>query len=482
MKAIKYVLAGMLTMGLSATTMAQEVDYSVALKPIQQAFEVAPNNPNAAKDLIKQYTKEFKKDESALVALGNAYLSHGDLEQAEALANMITANKKMNGSDAYILLGDVALYRDSIGNAGPAAAQYQTAISVNPKNKKAYERYATVYRHINYDLAIKKLEEYKNIDPTYQVEAKAADLCYGEGQYQKAIEWYQKGDSNNYSESDFAKWAVSAYQIFKNDECLEIAKKGLNKFPGNKDLTRFALWGAVDGSHPEEGLKYANELFTKDGEKTSRDYAYLGYAQMAAKDYNNALTSLEKAFDMNSEDCKPLSKISEVYKNLGNEDKALEYMQKYLNSAKSPSLTDYSNLAQIYTAKGDKATGAQAKDFYNKAIDVYEGMATKIPSTTAIACYYASNIAVKNLKDNNKALTYYKRIVDFYEGKTVQGTSQQILLMALENLMYNENNNRNIEAAKGYASKILAIDPNNENAKIVANFNENGNNANGSNE
>ena len=38
MKAIKYVLAGMLTMGLSATTMAQEVDYSVALKPIQQAF------------------------------------------------------------------------------------------------------------------------------------------------------------------------------------------------------------------------------------------------------------------------------------------------------------------------------------------------------------------------------------------------------------------------------------------------------------
>lgn len=66
MKAIKYVLAGMLTMGLSATTMAQEVDYSVALKPIQQAFEAAPNNPNAAKDLIKQYTKEFKKTKAHL--------------------------------------------------------------------------------------------------------------------------------------------------------------------------------------------------------------------------------------------------------------------------------------------------------------------------------------------------------------------------------------------------------------------------------
>ena len=56
-------------LAMSTPAMAQDVDYAVALKPIVVAIEAAPNDPKAAKDLIKEYQKNFKKSEEAIVAL-----------------------------------------------------------------------------------------------------------------------------------------------------------------------------------------------------------------------------------------------------------------------------------------------------------------------------------------------------------------------------------------------------------------------------
>ena len=62
------------------------------------------------------------------------------------------------------MLGDIAALKDSIGNAGDAASQYQAAISLDPHNVAAYERYAKVYRHVNANTAIEKLEELQKGD------------------------------------------------------------------------------------------------------------------------------------------------------------------------------------------------------------------------------------------------------------------------------------------------------------------------------
>ena len=56
-------------------------------------------------------------------------------------------------------MGDIAALKDSIGNAGAAATQYQNAITVDPQNVTAYERYAKVFRHVNSKVAVQKLEE-----------------------------------------------------------------------------------------------------------------------------------------------------------------------------------------------------------------------------------------------------------------------------------------------------------------------------------
>ena len=71
MKAIKYLVAGLLVMGLAAPAMAQDVNYKDMLKPIETTLKAGNADPKAFAKEIKEYQKEFKKDPKALIALGN---------------------------------------------------------------------------------------------------------------------------------------------------------------------------------------------------------------------------------------------------------------------------------------------------------------------------------------------------------------------------------------------------------------------------
>ena len=109
----KYLLFGALVFSLSTPVFAQEQgnDYKAAVTTIIDKMEAEPNNPKAVKSLIKQYLKAFKKDEKALLALGNAYLSQRNYPEAKKVASLIINNKKLNGTCGYLLLGDIIMVR-----------------------------------------------------------------------------------------------------------------------------------------------------------------------------------------------------------------------------------------------------------------------------------------------------------------------------------------------------------------------------------
>lgn len=459
----------MLMMALSAPAMAQDVDYKTALEPIQKALE--SNSPEAA-ELAKKYQKTYKKDAKALVALGQTYFGDKKYDEAKAIGEAMINNKKFaNCGDAYILLGDVAVAQAQDGDAGPAATLYETAISVDPKNKTAYERYATVNRNAAPEEAIRMLQEYKKIDPTYQVEAKIADLYYNQNRFQDAIDWYKKGDAANYSFTDFSKWAYSNFFRAKYSDALVVAKQGLTKFNNNVDLTRAALYSSVETGDFANAVNYGKVLFDSTKAPTAMDYSYLGSAQLGVKDYQNAITSLNKALELEPKDLKPMGKISQAYMGLGDENKALEYSQKYLEKEENPGYSDYSNLADIYTKKGDNAKGAEKADWYNKAMGVWELMATKAPSIADIAYYMELQIADNQLKDKSKVRDLYQKIISTDEGKeNLSSNSKLILTAAYLNEAINYNNEKQPEKAKEFAEKVLKIDPNNATAKQIMSF------------
>ena len=94
MKAVKYLVAGLLVMGLAAPAMAQEVNYKDALKPIETTLKAGVSDAKAFDKELKEYQKVFKKDPKALVALGNALVIAKEYDKGNAVADAVIAKFK----------------------------------------------------------------------------------------------------------------------------------------------------------------------------------------------------------------------------------------------------------------------------------------------------------------------------------------------------------------------------------------------------
>ena len=60
MKAVKFLVAGLLVMGLSAPAMAQDVNYKDMLKPIETSLKAGNASTKDFEKDLKNYQKEFK--------------------------------------------------------------------------------------------------------------------------------------------------------------------------------------------------------------------------------------------------------------------------------------------------------------------------------------------------------------------------------------------------------------------------------------
>lgn len=186
MKAIKYLVSGLLMLSMSVAANAQVADYNTMLEPIMKELKANPNDKNAAKDLLKNYNKVFKKDPEALTALGNAYLTVKNYEMANHYADLAIAKKK-NYGNAYILKGDIQAMQD---DGGGAAMWYRQSVELDPKNPQGYMSYANVYRKIDPAESERMLNELKKNVPDFPIEAEAAHSFYSTGNYEKAMEYF----------------------------------------------------------------------------------------------------------------------------------------------------------------------------------------------------------------------------------------------------------------------------------------------------
>ena len=142
MKAIKYLFIAALTAGYSANALAQ--DGSKA--DIDAVKKIISSKPADLDKQMKPFFKANKKNAENLVAFGRAFYEAKDTANAKEYANLALQASKNKCAPAFILLGDIAAVAD---DGGGAAAQYEQAIYVDPKNPDAYYKYANVYRKIS---------------------------------------------------------------------------------------------------------------------------------------------------------------------------------------------------------------------------------------------------------------------------------------------------------------------------------------------
>ncbi|MCM1052233.1 MAG: tetratricopeptide repeat protein [Paenibacillus sp.] len=315
-------------------------------------------NKGEAEKLFKQALNTNKKDAALVAAVARAYANVDPVAYAKEVDKYIAQGMKLSKNkepQIYVLQGDLAKNDDK----GVAAGYYEQAIiyeeesgSVNPE---AYVKYSNLYNKVNSDFAIGKLVELNEKLPTSALaQSELAEKYYDNNQLTRAAEQYGKYMKNpNHFQGDEQRYSGLLYFGKKYPESLEVAQQVLAKDPDNVYMQRMVMLNKAaleDWAGAEEA---AQKLFAHTGATfTATDYTTHGEVLAHLNRPEEAVAAYETAYNINPEKNKQiLADISEMYNKLENDQKSVEYMQKFVDAGDA-TLNDYFILSNRYKNLG----------------------------------------------------------------------------------------------------------------------------------
>jgi len=457
-KAVKYLVMGAFVFGLAAPAMAQ--DYNAVINDVSKALKDDPQATGTAKQMVKDYMKEYKKDPAAMVALGNAFLACKNFDKALECADLAIKRNKSFG-DAYVLKGDMEALKD---DGGQAAMWYQQAMNLDPKNPHGYMGYANVYRKRSPQEAENALNQLRQNIPDYPIDEETAHIFYTSANYEKAMEYFGKASLSKMAEARLGEYALAALSVNNFKKGLEVAKAAASRFPENAAFTRLAMINGVLGKDYAEAVSFAEKLINGNYEKNSGDYNYYGRALAGAGQHEKAIEMFNKSFSMDNTDYKNLQSISESYTALDNTDKALEYSIMYLDKNPDAKPSEYSKLAGIYI---EKVKDGEDKDAnWQKAMGVYDNLMTKHPHTANFVKFQKGHQAYICEMDD-VAISFLTSLINELKAKeSLSDEERGYMLNACSEVGYIYWAGKNdLETATPYYQKVIELDPDNKIAK-----------------
>ena len=473
MKAIKYLFATALLVGF--TTAAQAQDGSK--NDVNAVKQIISSKPADIDKQLKPFYKANKKNTENLVAFGREFLAVKDTAHAREYANYALQASKNKCAPAFLLLGDIEAISD---NGGGAAAQYEQAIYVDPKNPEAYYKYANVYRKISPFGAVAKLNELREQRPDIAVDALAGRIYYMSNEFDKALEAYDKADRSKMEERDLSDYAMSAF--FKQDyqKALDVAKFGLTKNPRHAAFNRLAFFNSTELKKFDDALMYADALFNKsDSAKFSYyDYTYYGNALIGAKQPEKAIEMYELALKQEDLDNKAkragvVKQLSDAYRDKEDYINAIKHYKDYLSNMEKPTANDLAALASLHMQHGSTLSAEAQAEAFRNADAAYADLAEKYENAVEYATFMRARVNGQMDPDQSKGLAkpYYEKLVELIGPKAELDNTDKARLKEsyhyLISYYFIQKNDK--ETAKQYAQKMLVIDPENDIAKQVLN-------------
>ena len=463
MKAIKYVVMGVLMLGMSTSVMAQEAELNAALAAIKSK---APNQA----ELIKAAQQKNKKDPNALLALGRALYEAKDTAQARVFANLANeaVKPKFSFAPAYLLLGDI----ESLGDdGGKAASFYNQAIHFNPKDPQGYKKWAMVYRKISPSQAAAKLQDMKANCPNEDVDAFTGHIYMLAGDEKSAYEAYSKADVNKLDRTGLNEFARSSYFTGHFADALKASEAGVKLFPRSPIFNRLAMFSNYELKNYDAAKNYIHRYFNEtDSAKFSEyDHYYTALIYNALNDKENAYKQYDRALELVNDSSMIkrwdiLKAVSDNYVQDKNFPNAIRYYRDFLAAKRNATMNDWAGLGTLYSKQSDEAEDAASKEAALMHADgVYKDMYDKFADAAEYATYMRANINSKLDPDSKKGLAkpYYEKLAEMLSSKAEKSKSDiSMLTTAWHYLMaYNFLQKNDKATAKEYAAKILEINP-----------------------
>ena len=461
MKAIKYLVMGVLLAGFSTTANAQEAELNAALQGIKSKA------PNAA-ELAKVAYKKNKKDAEALVKIGRAFFEQKDTANAAQFARYANeaGKPKYQYAPAYLLLGDIESAYGTDG--GKAAGFYNQAINFDPKNPEGYKKWAMVYRKISPSQAAKKLDEMKAQCPNEDVDAVKAHIYMLAGDEKQAYENYKKADITKLDKLGLNEFVRCSYFTGHFEDALRAAEAGIKLEPRNPTFNRLAMFANYELKNYDAAKSYINKYFNEtDSAKFSEyDHFYTALIYQALDEKANMYAQYERALELVNDSSMIkrwaiLKSVSDSYLQDQEFEKAINYYNQFIACKPDLSFDDHEGLATIYAKYGD-AIPEKKVELIGKAVELYRTLAEKYPIQEIYSTYMRAGLNNKLDADMKKSLAKpdYLKVIELLGNKSDRSKGEDLMLKtAYHYMMFNSYINKNTPGAKDYADKILAIDP-----------------------
>ena len=471
---MKYLFVAALTLGFSATVMAQ--DGSKA--DVDAVKKIISSKPADLDKQMKPYNKANKKNAENLVAFGRAFYEAKDTANAKVYANNALQASKNKYAPAYILLGDICALAD---DGGGAAAQYEQAIYADPKNSDAYYKYALVYRKIDQRGAMMKLEDLKAQRPDIDVEAIKGHICALSKDDQAAYEAYSKADISKLSRTYLTEYASACFFTGKHAEGMRVVSEAHKRFPRYATFNRLGMMFNVELKKYQDALGYADRLFNaSDSVKVhNQEYYYQGLAFNGLQQYDKAIESYNKALSIQSEGnlvapVRIIKGISDTYRMKGDYGQAAKFHRDFLAKKEQPTFDDNEELAKIYMqqAKDSTASAADKEAALGQADAVYADLGNRFANNMRYILYRRASIGNQLDPELTKgsAKPHYEKLIEMLSAKADKDAGdKQILATAYHYMMARSLHvDKDVPKAKEYAAKLLEIDPDHKQAQAVS--------------
>lgn len=445
---------------------AQSDDWKAGVEKVKDLIKTNPEMAEEqADDLLKG---KNKKNVDLVLAIGRAYMEAGQLEQAE---DFVKIAKKADSKSAAVSIfeGDIAVARK---DPGTASQRYEEAIYFDPNCKEAYLKYADIYKAANPGLATSKLEELRAIDPqAVQVDRKLAEIYYSANEFDKAADAYSRfAEGDKATEKDLVNYSFALFLNHDFEKSLAVANLGLQKNPQHAVFNRLRMYNFIDLKRYDEAKQAADSFFAacKTEDLTYLDYLYHGTLLDALKDYNNAVISLEKAYEMNKDRTEVLRQISSSYEGAEKYEEAIDAFNKYVatlpEEQKTPDLTF--EVGRLYYAEGTTAdsvnyTPEMKKEALLQADSAFAKLAELVPDNYLGNFWRArTNSALDPETTEGLAKPYYEQVAAMLEEKAkTEPRYNRTIIECYRYLGYYYLVTEDYEKSKEYWNKILTIDP-----------------------
>ena len=416
--------------------------------------------------------------------IGDSYLNSINPNVEQAVANYTRARDiEPKPAIVWIKMGDAKMAKN---DAGGAMSDYETASQKDPKNPEVYLKRALIWQRASkYDKAIEECEAGRKIDDSYAAFCKLlAELHYNNEQYDKVtadLDCYLERTKIEDPDARLRFIKFLTYSAKDYDRAITESKKfaatNSEKYP---TVYRWLAWAYYEKAlliekeknyEPpygddwkmlmEESNKASKMLFAKLPADRVVDYDYNYAAQSAQK-----LGNMDDAISMYKEVMKSdATRTCEIYSSLittyyGQKEikKGLEMLDEKVTKDCKGTYSEYF-LAMYYT-------NAVTRE-YQRSVNYCDKYIEIVPSGPD--GYYFKGLAQTQLDTSETnplwlAKPTYEKLIELYEAKPDDARAKGYVPTAYNYIGIYHGTLQELEKAKEFFNKTLAIDPTNKTA------------------